>query len=169
LERFSLILEHPLFVEKLERINELERERLFCGHGMEHLLDVARIAYILYLESRPEQASGAPISSSEFSKEMFYAAAFLHDIGRARQYEDGTPHEQESARLAEMILPECGFDASESELMLDAILAHRTKIGKGRTGFVGFLYRADKLSRRCCDCAVADECDWELKNIRLEY
>ncbi len=28
------------------------------------------------------------------SKELIYCTALLHDIGRARQYEDGTPHDE---------------------------------------------------------------------------
>ena len=40
---------------------------------------------------------------------MIYAAALLHDMGRVRQYRDGTEHHEESARIAARILPECGF------------------------------------------------------------
>jgi len=150
-------LRHRGFIDALERTEGLEVDRVFCRHGMEHLLDVARIAHILNLES----GIGA-------DRELLYAAAMLHDIGRWRQYEDGTPHEQESARIAAGILPECGFDAGETEQILDAILSHRTSGGE-KPGFPGLLYRADKLSRRCYDCAANDMCDWEMKNTRLEY
>jgi len=159
MQRVNAILSHPRFTECLGRTEELERDREFCTHDMDHLLDVARIAYILGLESG--QGQGA-------DKELFYAAALLHDIGRWRQYEDGTPHEQESARIAQTILPECGFDSAETELILDAIASHRTHVGE-KPGFAGFLYRADKLSRRCFDCAAIRECDWETKNTLLEY
>jgi len=158
MERANAILTHPLFIEKLKLVNKLEEGRVFCGHGMEHLLDVARIAHILNLEA----------GTAAFPRELIYAAALLHDIGRARQYEDGTPHEAESARLAAVILTGCGFDVAESELILDAILAHRTKFSGGRTDFAWLLYRADKLSRRCFECAAMSGCNWELKNIRLE-
>jgi len=159
LERVNKVLNHPLFCGEFSKINELEKDRVFCRHGMNHLADVARIAYILYLESD---------CGTKYPKELFYTAALLHDLGRARQDIDGTPHERESARLAEVILPECGFDSAESELILDAILSHRTATGE-KPGFAGFIYRADKLSRHCVSCAAEADCDWELKNLRFEY
>jgi len=157
--RANAILSNPIFVRELERINDLEKDRIFCGHGMEHLLDVARIAHILNLESK----------DSLFPKELIYAAALLHDIGRARQYDDGTPHEIESARLSESILPKCGFSENESKLILDAILSHRTASRGEKSRFSEYLYRSDKLSRRCRDCAGFEQCDWKLKNMQLVY
>jgi uncharacterized protein len=161
MERVNAILRHPLFVASLRRVNELEEskdiDREFCRHDIDHLLDVARLSYIFSLES-----------GGDMDKALFYAAGLLHDIGRARQYEDGTPHEQESARLAEKILPECGFTQTESALILDAILSHRTAVGE-KPGFAGYIYRADKLSRRCFECGAIDDCDWDIKNMQLEY
>ena len=157
MDRVNAILRHPSFTAALERIAELEKDRLFCKHGMDHLLDVARLAYIFCFES-----------GQKTDREALYAAALLHDIGRWRQYEDGTPHEQESARTAAIVLPECGFSKSEISLILDAILSHRTHSGE-KTGFAGYIYRADKLSRRCFECAARRDCDWEMKNTCLEY
>ena len=74
--RISYIRKHPLYVSSYQRLQELEQERIFCCHQMNHLLDTARIAYILSLER------GIGIS-----KEAIYAAAILHDIGKGRQYE----------------------------------------------------------------------------------
>ena len=169
MERVNKIIRRPRFGEELDRLNEIEKDREFDGHGMGHLLDVARIAYILCLES-----------NEKYEKELIYAAAMLHDVGRAKQYEDGTPHEKESAAIAAEILPECGFSGPETDLILEAILAHRTRSGSGRGGLGALLYRADKLSRmcfsgvdkkerRCFDCAVIDDCYWELKNQALTY
>jgi uncharacterized protein len=118
---------------------------------------VARLSYIINLEN-----------GRNADKELLYAAALLHDIGRWRQYEDGTPHEAESARIAETILPECGFDEAETDLILDAIRSHRSA-SEERPGFAGLLYRADKLSRRCYECEASGDCDWKMKNSRLEY
>ena len=81
---------HPLFREYYKRLEEAERDRKFCRHQMDHLLDVARIAYIQNLERK-----------LGFSKEMIYAAALLHDIGKVRQYEEKIPHEIASAEIAE--------------------------------------------------------------------
>lgn len=47
-----------------------KKDRIFCGHDMGHLLDVARLAWIFNLEA-----------NQEISKERIYAAALLHDIG----------------------------------------------------------------------------------------
>lgn len=158
MERVNKLLRHPRFAEEIVRLTEIEKDRVFCGHGIEHLLDVARIAYIFDLES-----------GDAYDKEVIYAAALLHDAGRARQYEDGTPHEQEGAVIAEGILAECGFTEHEAKLVLNAILAHRTNYRGKRNSLSRMLYNADKLSRRCYDCAAADDCDWRLKNPGIEY
>ena len=158
MERVNRVLHHPRFVGELQHLDEFEKGRAFCGHGMDHLLDVARIAYILDLES-----------NGRHEKDLIYAAALLHDIGRARQYEDGTPHEKESARIAAEILRECGFDTTEAAVACEAILAHRTRAGGAGNGFGRLLYSADKLSRRCYGCGASGECDWAMKNQAPEY
>ncbi len=48
--RISYIRKHPLYISSYQRLQELEQERIFCCHQMNHLLDTARIAYILSLE-----------------------------------------------------------------------------------------------------------------------
>ena len=83
MKRLNAILCHPLYRRCYGRLEELEKDRIFCCHQMPHLLDVARIAYILNME----QDLG-------LEKEVIYAASILHDIGKYAQYEDGTPHEQ---------------------------------------------------------------------------
>ena len=75
MEILAEIRKHPLFQEYYDKLKEAERGRKFCRHQMEHLLDVARIAYILNLEQK-----------LGIRKEVIYAAALLHDIGKYRQY-----------------------------------------------------------------------------------
>ena len=102
---------------------------------------------------------------------MIYAAALLHDIGRWKQYEDGTPHEKASALFAPEILAESGFTKEESEQILSAILNHRNAaIGQDET-LDSILYRADKMSRSCFCCEAERECDWKgtRKNRELRY
>ena len=70
---------------------------------MVHFLDVARIGTIIALEE-----------GLELDREWIYAAALLHDCGKHEQYENGTPHEQASARIAPDILEDCGFDDKET-------------------------------------------------------
>ena len=172
MDRVNRILQHPRFDEELRRLADIEQGRPFCGHGIDHLLDVARIAYILSLETQE--------TSEQQDKELIYAAALLHDIGRSKQYTDGTPHEIESAVIAAEILTECGFNEFEADVILKAILAHRTRNTDKRIGLAGLLYRADKLSRKCFDsadeqprkcfaCGFVADCDWEIKTSVLEY
>ncbi|NLL78660.1 MAG: HD domain-containing protein [Clostridiales bacterium] len=160
MERKNKILKHDLFIEYYSRIEYHERERKFCHHDMVHFLDVARLAMILNLK---EQLG--------VDEEFIYAAALLHDIGRFRQYEDGTPHEKASAELAWEILSECGFDRKEASVIIEAISRHRDPNSAGEKNLNGLLYRADKMSRSCFCCKAEPECDWkaEKKNHILVY
>ena len=157
MERVYAIMKHPLFDDALKKIAMNEAAAIFCKHDLDHFLAVARIAHILCMED-----------GFDAEKDIIYAAALLHDTGRWRQYEDGTPHEEASARIARAILPECGFDIFESALIIDAILSHRSD-SEEKPGFSGYLYRADKLSRLCFDCAASEACNWEIKNTQLTY
>ena len=90
MERVNQILQHTLYQSCRRQIDEKEKDRIFCGHDMGHLLDVARLAWIFNLEA-----------NQEISKERIYAAALLHDIGRHIQYENGTPHQIAGLRRAD--------------------------------------------------------------------
>ena len=156
--RIDRIRNNSLFRECLLGTAECEKNRIFCGHGWEHLLNTARIAYILSLEE-----------GLNIDKEYIYAAALLHDIGRLRQYTDGIPHETAGAEIGAEILSECGFTKEESDLIIGAIISHRDAKA-WRTGLLaGVLYRADKLSRECWDCSAKQQCNWsdEKKNLTL--
>ena len=89
MERIDRILAHPLFVSHLEKNRQAEEGRKFCRHDLQHLLDVARIGQICSLEE-----------GQGLDRELVYAAALLHDIGRHLQYEEGIPHEKASAGIA---------------------------------------------------------------------
>lgn len=158
--RVNRILAHPEFLRCVKRTEELEKDRLFCRHNMVHFLDVARIAWIM---SREDEMT--------IAKERVYAAALLHDIGKYEQYENGTPHNLSSARLAAPILEDCGFAAEETEEILAAIESHRDASVKNEPNLRGLLYRADKASRACFACSANQECSWsdEKKNLRLSY
>lgn len=143
----------------MKSIELLEKERIFCGHGLSHLLDVGRIAYIYCLEE-----------GIGLSKELVYAAALLHDIGRGREYTEGTPHEKAGAELAEIILKDTGFSGEEQNLILSAILSHRRNSTEERNILGEILYMADKKSRCCFMCSAEKECNWkeERKNKTIE-
>lgn len=112
--RAALILENEIFRSCLKRIGELEKERRYCRHDLSHLLDVARL---MCLMTRQQQIS--------VSAEYCYAAALLHDLGRAGEYEEGIGHEQAGALLAEQILQQCFFSEREIRRISGAILEHR--------------------------------------------
>lgn len=158
MERVNRILTCSLYQEYLRKNNLAEAKRRFCHHNMGHFLDVARIACILNVQEAYGQ-----------KKELIYAAALLHDIGRWRQYEDGTPHEEASAYLAPEILHESGFEDEERDIILEAVKNHRNAAVKEEKSLSGLLYRADKYSRPCFACEAEKECDWKKgkKNLTL--
>ena len=115
MDRVNQIWNHPLYQNELNKLQLLETDREFCRHTPEHFLDVARLAYIRALEEN------APVS-----KELIYCTALLHDIGRARQYEDGTPHDEAGAAIAGQILrtkaPETVFPVKQSRNVTGLLL-----------------------------------------------
>lgn len=143
MQRCNKIYHHPLYSECLKRIEKHEKDRIFCLHNLTHFLDTARIGYIKILESK-----------LDIDKELYYAAALLHDIGRY----SGKPHSEAGAEYAAKIMPDCGFSEAETQVVVDAILCHRTK--STGNSFADILSSADKESRMCFACKAADECYW---------
>lgn len=159
MNRVNQILFHPKYQYALEQNGIWEQERKFCRHGIEHFLDVARLAYIHSLEQ-----------DLDIDKDLIYAAALLHDIGRYQQYESGIPHEKASADLADEILPECSFSQEEQAQIREAILGHRGRENREDSGskLDSLLYRADKLSRNCFVCAAREACKWPTDKMNME-
>lgn len=85
-------------------------------------MDVARLMYIYNLEER-----------AGLEKELIYAAALLHDIGRYEQISRGTPHHISGARIAEEIMADCGFEKKkfpQSKMQFgDTVMPGAKKIG----------------------------------------
>ena len=156
--RIQQIWKHPLYQKHFHLLTESEKDRIFCRHTMEHFLDVARLMYLYNLE---EQRG--------LDKEIIYAAALLHDIGRYEQIKNGTPHDLASAKLAQIILSDCGFSKESVHLITDAILHHRGNGSETESVLAQFLYRADKKSRNCFCCPACQECNWseEKKNMEI--
>ena len=157
MERVNKIYSHPLYKELISEIENAETDRIYCLHGLQHILDTARIAYILALEEC------LPVK-----KDIIYAAALLHDIGRAAEYTKGKDHREESVYIAKKILPECGFLPEEQMEIALAIEGHSNCGGEG---LVSLLQRADKLSRMCMTCKSIQSCKWsdEKKNMCIMY
>ena len=154
--RLDSIIGHPDFVEAGERIRESEKDRIYCRHDLQHSLDVARIAWIMALEQKLGDV-----------KELIYAAALLHDMGRYQSEDDLTGHQERSAHLAASILKDSGFSEEETALILSMIRGHRK--GEGQEGLAAIFYEADKASRLCFDCQAFDSCYWpeDKKNLRI--
>ena len=151
------------------RLLKAEEERLFCCHNITHLLDTARIAYIMNLEQ-----------NLGFRKDLIYAAALMHDIGKAEQYATGAPHEMVGADIAEEILTQINgertaagqdpcFTDDEVQAILRAIREHR-RCPEGSSRLGQLLYTADKASRACFACDQREGCSWsdEKKNLTIK-
>ena len=203
MDRVNAICGHPLYLSKMNTIRRAEAGRIYCRHDMQHLLDVARLMYIRVLEGEGDGSfpasrekgneKGSFFVSQEagkgnepvLSKELIYAAALLHDIGRADQYENGTPHDVAGAEIARSILKDCGFDPEEISMITEAISGHRgteEHCGRGNKqeanagnqydliAFSRLLKEADKKSRLCFACEARDTCKWpdDKKNMEIE-
>lgn len=159
LDKVNAILNNQNFIEYLNMNIEFEENRIFCKHNLQHSLDVARIAYIMVLEK-----------NIKIDKQLVYAAALLHDIGRWKQYKEGIPHETASCNLAEKILKQCQFEKEEIKIILSAISSHRGA-DKEREDFNEIFYLSDKLSRPCFTCKAKSQCNWSdvKKNYHIIY
>ena len=148
MSRVNQLLEHEDYISYMKKIDESENERLFCKHGFEHGLNVARIAYAYLLEK----------GELLLLKEIVYAAAFLHDIGRWVEYETGEDHAEASARLALPLLEACRFRMDDIQVILKGIREHRRHPEDNLTKLGAALALADDWSRDCRQCSVQARC-----------
>lgn len=154
MNRVNLIYNHPLYKEKFDKLQVAEKDRIFCNHTLEHFMDVGRLMYIRYLESTVELLQEPGMSQEDsmvrensmareasmvrensmarnnlaVTREIIYATALMHDIGRISQIENDIPHDVASAKLCDVILPECGFAQWEIVMIKQAILEHRNDL-----------------------------------------
>lgn len=159
MKRLNALIKDELYLECLEKNNFYERDRIFCGHDLNHFLDTARIAYIIALEE-----------NLGYSKEVIYIAAIMHDIGRYKQYEENVPHNIASYDISRYLLEKYSFEKEEKVMILDAILNHR-KLDKNEKSLNSLIYKSDKLSRNCLKCNAIKECNWtdDKKNLEIKY
>lgn len=158
------LLEDKTYQGLLRELENLEAGRIYCRHGFEHLMDVARLCWITVLENK-----------IDISKEEVYLAALLHDIGRVEEYQTGISHAAAGRRLAREILLHIGYPEEKTEELLAAISGHRGQTDGCRQGtseagrtepkeqgrqLAALLKRADKASRPCFRCLAADTCKW---------
>lgn len=157
MERVNDIVFSLKYQEYLKELNNYEKDREFCNHNIEHFIDVARIAYIKSLEL-----------GLNYKKDVIYAIAFLHDIGRVLEYRDGTPHHEGSVILAKELLRTSKFSIDEKEKILKCISNHRSETNGELEKII---YESDKLSRSCFSCNVEKDCYWDKskKNMKIRY
>lgn len=146
MNNIDMILNNHKYKSLLKKLEELEQKRVFCKHNLEHFLDVARISYIYILEN-----------NLDYSKEVVYAIALLHDIGRVLEYEENIDHHKASVIIANELLKETYFKDEERELIIKAIENHRKESNDELSKII---YKADKLSRNCFNCKAIKECYW---------
>lgn len=158
MERYDCILKNEVYIKCITKTMEYEKTREFGHHDMSHFLDVARVGMLINLTE-----------GYNIPKDMIYAAALLHDVGRAKEYEDGTPHDKGSVMIAEGILKETAYTPEEQSQILIAIGNHRTASIRDEKSLSGLLYRADKESRPCYFCQAEPRCNWksDKKNTEL--
>ena len=157
MERVHAIMADERYIKRMEEIKQAEQKRKYCRHGYDHLLSVARIAYILSLEEK-----------LDIKKDVIYGTALLHDIARFSELEKKTNHRSAGPVLAEPILKDAGYSDEEVKEMCEAIELHGT-FPEDTGTLAAILYRADKLSRNCFECEVTDTCNWpdERKNMKV--
>ncbi len=146
--KIQTIMSDPRFLDRMSEIEVAEKDRIYCRHGFEHLLTVARIAYIIALEEK-----------LDIDKEIIYGAALLHDIGRFSELEKQMNHREAGPVIARPILRDAGFTEAEVEEMCVAISSHGAFNGDIHS-LAGILYKADKTSRNCFDCKAYGSCNW---------
>lgn len=157
MERVNEILKNSEYRKYLNSLEEIEKNRKFCKHNVQHFLDLARIAYIIVLEK-----------NLPYSKGIIYAIALLHDIGRVLEYTENKPHHEASIEISKKILVDSKFSIDEINQILKAIGSHRDN---SEDELSKLIYKSDKLSRNCFNCTVEDECYWnrEKKNFNILY
>lgn len=150
--KINLITTHKKFISILTELANVEKTRKYCVHNIEHLLNVARIMTITNLEQ-----------NLGFEKDIIYAVALLHDIGRLEQYKSGGKHAAFGSVLARDILKDCEFSNDEINMICKAISTHSSD---EQTNYLGELLRtSDKLSRNCFICLARAKCNWKGKQM----
>ncbi|MDD6193938.1 MAG: HD domain-containing protein [Lachnospiraceae bacterium] len=166
-EQIDRLLQHPIYRARLECLQELEQDRIYCGHNLEHFMAVGRIA---------EQVAAA--NRLLLSKEVIWGAALLHDMGRVEQYQQGISHEKASEAFAREILFSLNWEASDIDVVCEAVSSHghrqcaqdRWERMSELVSLTEVISFADQFSRKCYQCTVADTCKWtEEEKIKRVY
>lgn len=159
-KNINAVWENDLYQEKYKSLQKIEKTRKYCGHDISHFLDVARLMWTYNTEN-----------GTGLKRDVVYATALLHDIGRYDEAVNGKPHHEAGADLAGEILKSTKFTSKEKEEIAEAIRTHRDANFNDENSLRGYLYRADKRSRACFCCKAANTCSWPIKkrNLLIDY
>lgn len=149
MEYVNRLLNHKEYRAQLAQLEVLEKDRIYCKHGIDHLLAVARIAQLKNIKRQQ------PVD-----KEEIYLAALLHDLGRVDEYQNGTPHEEAGIRKAAYFLEQISIEEPKKTEIIHAISKHREKEKEQEQVLSVLLQEADKESRNCRFCAAYESCKW---------
>ena len=157
--RHNIILHDKEYIKRLKEIDEAEKERRFCRHSLDHLVSVARIGALIAVDE-----------GLDISRDVIYATALLHDIGRWSELEKKHDHSEAGAMYAEGILRRAGYSEQDISEITHAIRCHGEDTEK-KNSLAWLLYKADKMSRSCFSCNVYEECFWDenIKNNNIKY
>ncbi len=154
----NLILNNGNYRRNLSLLRDLEKDRIFCRHDIQHFLNVARITVILCNDR-----------GVEASRDLIYSAALLHDIGRIQEQLSGVPHHIAGQETAAEILDEVGCPEEMKQQIIGMIASHRSSAPK-HNELEEIFCEADKRSRLCLECGAESLCNWagDKKNLDIE-
>ena len=115
------------------------------------------------------------------ARDVVYAAALLHDIGRAAEYSKGISHDVAGVEIARRILgtvvAEQRFSSAEAEAIVKAVRGHRAdgvdavscELSSLSSRLACVIAEADHRSRPCFACSACATCYWpeEKKNMAV--
>lgn len=167
----DIIISDTRYLDKLEIINDIEKDRIYCKHDKAHAIEVCKILTIL--SSRRELDN---------YKELSILMAYFHDVGRAFKY-DGA-HDKCSSDFTRLLLAEYGYKKEDIELICYAISNHSGRMyisdiynyidnnlmeDNTKDTWAKLLRIADQLSRNCYECDANDLCKWLTEEKTNEY
>ena len=168
------VLKHPIFQAYISEIQQLEKDRIYCCHKLEHAIDVARLAWIYYMEDRFEEETqnvsglqwkrpsyGEWMEEKETMKDLLYTAALLHDIGRVSQYRTGVHHSITGVPLAMQILQDISVPEDWIKEIIDVVSEHsHGAVSEKKKNVEYYITKADHDCRLCFACEARESCKW---------
>ena len=159
------LLQNPGFRKIQAEIRQWEITRIYCHHELAHSMDVARMAWIYFLEDCQKEHLFLEPMQLEEKKDFIYVCALLHDIGRAKQYETGVHHSVGGQALAECLLLAIGAPETWKDPVLHIVAGHHAcgRTDESERQIAGYIDRADHDCRPCFLCEGRDTCKWGQK------